>query len=1242
MYVCVSFLTADEPETGVALSLLQPEKGEEKQYEEGSKEISNEETGAQASEEKSPLPENKENQATEEQDLVAEEPDVENEKTVETEEKVEPMDESSKEALETSANPDSEKKEEMEFTEAGETPCRDETEEENKDQDVEENVKEQTENSSTIANETESAGLKKNEEVIEEMKETKDSEAPLEQQEKEDEEKRDLSENKEETAEGEPAVSETEVEKTNEEPSESVTAVSDAAHSEEPSADNTKGEEGASDEQDGVGERRAASADDATVHDDSSDVNKSMAQEPDSSIVETSEKTSDTNIVGKGKEENSDEMFVDGRKVEGDENTVNNGIDHQNTEMKEEAEEEKPDNVGEGNNEVQQETSDNNSAAMDKEGKVADELKEDKDRLIENVENVETVQEQARLDTGEQPEEEKVEEVAKEVDITNAEDKHEENEVKVVEEDVKTSISDEEKEKSEEDKNDTEKAVDRDDRNSVSEGEKEKSVEGEENRKMYSREPEGQEAKAEKEDTIVKTITMKETEKDTEKDIEGDDCGQSGDKLEEEVDKPASGQVDEVEAEQNEKENEKRGEEEKEEIIQHGEDQVESTEKDNTENREGGDTKTVDDAEGSAPKDTRSKADDQVGETLEDVGNKKVEEAERSEKDAAEVIEKNDSKTCDGERGNSGSREEENREEEADNCGDGDDARMQEAGRDVKGEDKDDVMEFNTEKAIAHDTAVSRDGTESQHSDKNADAKGEVVVEIKRTPVFEFAIRGVSEQQQDDIEINDENGEKITASETIGNVLKTEGQEPHKIIDKGSSDGGEDEMTETRIEEINKDKQTDVEDMNGDDAKSDRKLSSDGSAATQVKVEGSKVKEMSDAPYGDDDHASVLSKTSKDKLSRHSSTKQDTDAVNNEKQVEETSTEIEPCHLVQEPEGPDNVHTNATVSDVPGGAGSNLETKWHKLGQKDLEGKEDTSTKTVSREPDGTEKEHKEHEVNGEQSVAESLTSPLPLEREEVGDLVSKWVNQHQTRGCFQTFVEPLDDMKETLSLSKGDGHVNGHLEKGEGSQATNMPESDTLDQMSEKKEDYGSPPMSALTEDKQETTVEDFVLETREEKTESDVRSKHSNDESSLATKDMLEEGQDNEIRDLKLTAETKYAKKDPASIATKSRENRPYEQGAVSDKVIDLIAITKTKDDSKPDPESSSESASHAKTDISVHSGHAQDTTMTKQQLRLEDVMPQSLSRDRVSAFSVEDSHLFSPTTYPRLATAHPEQSY
>ncbi|KAL2089956.1 hypothetical protein ACEWY4_014644 [Coilia grayii] len=1214
-----------EPVASVAFSVPQLDEGQDNECEEGHKEIIAEESEAQASEERAPSPENVDKQPTEE-DMAAEQPGTGND-----DEKEEPADDRS----------ESEKEIKAEAGRADKTPGEAENEVEEKvqndDDDDAETAKEPTKETSTVANDTKDTDAEIKEELTEEIKDAEHSKAPLEEQENE-EEKMDAGENTAEAAEGEPA-------ETSNEPPESMTAASEVAQAEETSADDTP-RQGTPDDQVRVAEGEAANANDTAAQGDSAadDAGESTNQEPDSSIAETSEKPPET-IDTKECEENSDQKLAETKQDDSGENAVENGNEPQNTDETDNAEaEEKAGNSDEEQTAVKQETTENESVASAKEKNDVNECSEVKDKTVED-ESIEVTEEQAKVMHIEQPEGDKVEDEAKEQAVTEK-NISAENEVKAVDGGTPSCVSDGEKESSLEDKNKTEdKVADVDERKSVSDGEKEK-VEDEGKEKLDGMEGEDNQDKTD--------------EKVTEKGTENNDNEQSvGDEVkDEDIVKSDDGDVNErkadierTEKDEQTEENEGEGEKSEKEKNDVEGDEAECTGNENAEKEaekhdderqstvNGVDTKEGDGAEEAGKENEDGEAEDTAKDDNTDT---KVEEIEKLEPIMAEDVGKNEGEMHDGVKESSRDKEKDSDGEKASECGSDDtmvvkreqgEERESEPDRDMIGEQNNDV-----EETIVQDVAVSGDGQQSQHGNDIAEVTDEVTeVKTEQAPVNEV------KDEQESVVINDENGEKMTAGEARGDTGKeseVEGQEPRQSIDteqRSNSERGEQEIEETKIEEITSATENDVEDVNGDDVKSERKLSSDGSVQTQVKVEDEKVKDLSGA--AGDDRVSIQSK---DDLNRQGEGNQDRDTAHVDRQAEETCTEIEPFRVIQEPENLNTQQNSDAMVDVPHDAGSDVETK----GQvpEHSKAKDDTNTKegqADAQEQDSADREHKEHLINGEHSASESLSSPVPLDQEEAGDLVSKWVNLHQTSRYFQTFVEPLDDMNETSS--KGEVNMNGHSEKGEGSEVTNMPESDTLDQMSEKKDGHCSPSMSTHTDNKQETTVEDFVMETKEEKTESDRRSKHSNDESAVGTKDMLGERKDKEITDLRPSTETKYAPIDTASTATNDRENQPYEQGVESDRATNLIDITKTKDyDSKLDSESlKSESVSHAKRDNSVHSGHAEDTPEKNQKLRFDDV-PQSVSRDRQSTFSVEDSQLCGPATYPRLATAHPEQSY
>ncbi|XP_072537301.1 glutamate-rich protein 3 [Salminus brasiliensis] len=118
-----------------------------------------------------------------------------------------------------------------------------------------------------------------------------------------------------------------------------------------------------------------------------------------------------------------------------------------------------------------------------------------------------------------------------------------------------------------------------------------------------------------------------------------------------------------------------------------------------------------------------------------------------------------------------------------------------------------------------------------------------------------------------------------------------------------------------------------------------------------------------------------------------------------------------------------------------------------------------------------------------ESTVSEDteLLSTPPVDQ---GDLVSNWVNIHQTSRYFETFVEPLDDIKSLIS-QEGERRVNGEaLEEVEGTVlSTKDSESVGGDKTSEpaKDEEVGIPLKSDLG-DSEDTLVESFQTDMKPE----------------------------------------------------------------------------------------------------------------------------------------------------------------
>ncbi|XP_069006396.1 glutamate-rich protein 3 isoform X2 [Embiotoca jacksoni] len=114
---------------------------------------------------------------------------------------------------------------------------------------------------------------------------------------------------------------------------------------------------------------------------------------------------------------------------------------------------------------------------------------------------------------------------------------------------------------------------------------------------------------------------------------------------------------------------------------------------------------------------------------------------------------------------------------------------------------------------------------------------------------------------------------------------------------------------------------------------------------------------------------------------------------------------------------------------------------------------------------------------SSEQSVQRDKESPEALAREDNTDLVSNWVNTHQSSKFFETFIEPLEDLRAISDSSKDE------------TQSTELPRSE-------------SPLKRARTAEDEENALSQQDENESEDKTklkavESDLSSNHAEDES-------------------------------------------------------------------------------------------------------------------------------------------------
>ncbi|XP_060934875.1 glutamate-rich protein 3 [Limanda limanda] len=304
-----------------------------------------------------------------------------------------------------------------------------------------------------------------------------------------------------------------------------------------------------------------------------------------------------------------------------------------------------------------------------------------------------------------------------------------------------------------------------------------------------------------------------------------------------------------------------------------------------------------------------------------------------------------------------------------------------------------------------------------------------------------------------------------------------------------------------------------------------------------------------------------------------------------------------------------------------------------------------------------------EEAPNAEESVAVDKETPEALAAEDSTDLVTNWVNTHQMSKDFETFVEPLEDLREEKSHAQ--------VYSKEETKATELlrvetpPESDAIKDTSEEKE---------------ETEVEEFnqMIQTEENDEESSngqrKRSKESLEEdedqkgatqthgdvsktevesiagthhsaASLKAESVTEKQSEEKTsaRDPGKETETEETKYLQAASKTDEDIERPASPGGAKDaeessgkteeqsgEVTEITDFTTSKSDDGSQEESQ-DGGIRPKPSGSSLNGERRDEQLIKD-------IKRTLSKDRLSLFSVDET-LFGSSSYPLLSTARTE---
>nr|XP_055023678.1 glutamate-rich protein 3 isoform X3 [Misgurnus anguillicaudatus] len=365
--------------------------------------------------------------------------------------------------------------------------------------------------------------------------------------------------------------------------------------------------------------------------------------------------------------------------------------------------------------------------------------------------------------------------------------------------------------------------------------------------------------------------------------------------------------------------------------------------------------------------------------------------------------------------------------------------------------------------------------------------------------------------------------------------------------------------------------------------------------------------------------------------------------------VQETAKKDEEREIITSEE-PNNIDTR----DAPEGQDSEPE----EMKEKSVNEEDGGSTKVLA-----FKKEEKDLSIDSE----DPTVRPAVLDGANGVDLVSNWINIHQTSRYFQTFIEPLDEIKEN-SDETGDEVVDATETQSTdfgGLDETPVDESlitetkpevieDDKDKDEEVKDgdnrgslvttwsrqsnedDINQNEMvgqddSTLNNDLNLATTAGTTSEEiqginsfkTQEHPSSQEESKQNNQQTT--TEEMSSVSQTEETMDKQILESSKHNMKSEQVPQTEYIES----QSPTITLMTDLTVINKSENGSRDDTAS-----------VDFHDSRQSDESKNADGNRRH--FKQTPGKDTLSTFSIEDSRFFGPAGYPRLTTAHTENSY
>ncbi|XP_004555118.3 glutamate-rich protein 3 isoform X1 [Maylandia zebra] len=310
-----------------------------------------------------------------------------------------------------------------------------------------------------------------------------------------------------------------------------------------------------------------------------------------------------------------------------------------------------------------------------------------------------------------------------------------------------------------------------------------------------------------------------------------------------------------------------------------------------------------------------------------------------------------------------------------------------------------------------------------------------------------------------------------------------------------------------------------------------------------------------------------------------------------------------------------------------------------------------------------------------EETVAAGRESPEALAAEDSTDLVSNWVNKHQSSKFFETFVEPLEDMREEITDTPASSSNK------EETKSTELPGSDSPLKMVRVSEDevkaYRDAEDELQVEEKAE--VKDLILKPQTEQSEEESAAlQKMRSEEHKGSMGSLQECNGQESAEKGINEENAFSKTEvestsgslhsatekPASVSKSQPDEKTVdnnfnvtepqtEEGNQSTSPLGTEDVNETwgkADEQSREVTETTDFTTSKSDDGSPEDsrneeieGKASDRSVSRDRkdLQLIEDIKHTLSKDRLSAFSVDDT-LFAHSSYPLLTAASAESGH